>query len=110
MSWEKWAARCCNWMLSIPKRNNPSMDMTGNQCSCNQVDENVWFLTGTFGNMKRIRRKCTIPSHKAIFFPILEKEDSFAEDTDLTKEIELVTRSQNAMDRVMFMEAYIDSH
>lgn len=107
-SWERWAARWCNWMLSIPKRNNPSMDLTGRHCSIDQNDQNVWFLTGSFGNMDLVRRKCTIPSRRSIFFPILEKEDSFSEDNDLNKESELTKRCVEAMNRVICLEARID--
>jgi hypothetical protein len=46
ISLEKWAARWCKWMLSIPKKKNPSIDETGKYCSMNQNDKNVWFLTG----------------------------------------------------------------
>jgi len=107
-SWEKWAALWCNWLLSIPKRKNPSLDETGKYCSINQNDENVWFLTGTFGNIVPVKRKCTIPAGRAIFFPILVKEDSLEEDSDLKTELELVNRSKGATNRVVDMEATID--
>ena len=59
------------------------------------MDPNVWFLAGTFGNVNLIRRKCIVPLGKAIFFPILEKEDSFAEDVDLRSELELASRAES---------------
>jgi hypothetical protein len=65
-------------------------------------------LTGTFGNIVPVKRKCTIPVGKAIFFPILEKEDSLEEDSDLKTEIELIKRSRDATNRVVYMEATID--
>jgi hypothetical protein len=107
-SWEKWAALWCKWILSIPKKKNPSLDETGKYCSMNQNDKNVWFLTGTFGNIVPVKRKCTIPAGKAIFFPILEKEDSLEEDSDLKTELELIKRSRDATNRVVHMEATID--
>ncbi len=107
-TWEKWAALWCKWMLSIPKKNNPSLDETGQFCSVDQNDKNVWFLTGTFGNILPIKRKCIIPKGKAIFFPILEKEDSIAEDSDLKTDSDLIKRSKDATDRVLSMEAAID--
>ena len=106
-SWEKWAAMWCNW-LSIPKKKNPAIDETGKYCSLNQTNENVWFLTGTFGNLVPVKRKCTIPPGKAIFFPILEKEDSFQEDQDLKTEEELKKRSTDATNRLIHVEATID--
>jgi hypothetical protein len=108
LKWEEWAALWCSWMLSIPKKNNPSLDNTGMYCSVNQRNANVWFLTGTFGNIIPVTRKCAIPAGRAIFFPILEKEDSFAEDSDLTTELELANRSKSATDELVDMEVIID--
>jgi hypothetical protein len=107
-SWEDWAALWCGWMLSIPKKNNPSLDDTGRYCSVNQNDRHVWFLTGTFGNIVPIIRKCTIPGGRAILFPIVEKEVSLAEDSDLTTDSDLIDRSTDATDRVVDMKASID--
>lgn len=106
--WENWAALWCKWMLSIPKKMNPAVDKTGRYCAADQKNENVWFLTGTFGNILSVKRKCTIPVGKAIFFPILEKEDSLAEDSDLKCDADLVERCRDATDRVVYMEASID--
>jgi len=107
-TWREWAAKWCEWMLSIPKKNNPSLDVTGDLCSVNQYEKNVWFLTGTFGNIVPIKRNCKIPNGRAILFPILEKEDSLAEDSDLRTDSDLVKRSRNATDKVLSMELTID--
>ena len=106
--WESWAAIWCSWMLSIPKDKNPTLDLTGKHCCINQNDENVWFLAGTFGNIIPVKRRCRIPARKAIFFPVLVKEDSLEEDSDLHTELELITRSRDATNRVVRMEATID--
>jgi hypothetical protein len=95
-------------MLSIPKVNNPSLDETGKYCSVNQHCNNVWFLTGTFGNIIPIIRKCVVPWGRSIFFPILEKEDSLAEDTDLISDSELINRSREAINNVVSMEMTLD--
>jgi hypothetical protein len=107
-SWEYWAAEWCKWMYSIPKQSNPSLDDTGKHCSINQTNEHVWFLTGTFGNTVLVNRRVSIPAGKAIFFPILVKEDSFIEDSDLNTELELSTRSTDATNKVLHLEANID--
>lgn len=109
-SWEEWATLWCKWMLSIPKKNNPSLDETGKCCSINQNYDNVWFLTGTFGNVIPIIRKCDIPQGRSIFFPVLEKEDSFAEDSDLRTDSDLIKRCRSAIDKVVTMEAKIDGY
>jgi hypothetical protein len=107
-SWEKWAAIWCEWMLSIPKKKNPSIDKTGRYCSRSQNYDEVWFLAGTFGNIVPVKRKCTIPAGRAIFFPILVKEDSLKEDSDLKTELEMCNRSRDATNRLISMEATVD--
>jgi hypothetical protein len=44
----------------------------------------------------------------AILFPILEKEDSFAEDVDLKTEAGLRSRAKEFMDRVRNLQAVVD--
>ncbi len=107
-SWKRWAANWCNWFLSIPKKKNPSFDRAGKHCAENQIDPHVWFLGGSFGSESVIKRRCSIPKTRGIFFPIIEKEDSFVEDTDLMTEEELASRAKQAMDGVTFLEAKID--
>ena len=107
-SWEKWTAIWCNWLLSIPREKNPAVDETGKNSSQNQVDANVWFLAGSFGNNIPVRRKCTVPNSKAILFPIVNKEDSFAEDLDLIYEEELAMRARNSMDRLICLQLIVD--
>ncbi len=61
-SWWKWA-------MSSPNDINPVRDITGEHCGVGQKG-NVWFLAGGFGSSK-IKRNCTIPAGKSIFFPIV---------------------------------------
>jgi hypothetical protein len=107
-SWEEWAALWCKWLLSLPKDVNPSLDETGENCSQNQQNPNVWFLAGSFGNLAPVIRFCSMPKRMAILFPILEKEDSFAEDIDLKTETELRFRAKKFMDRVRKLQLVID--
>jgi hypothetical protein len=106
--WESWAAVWCNWFLSIPKAQSPAIDTSGKNCTVNQIDPWVWFLGGTFGNKELVKRKFVLPQRRSIFFPILEKEDSFLEDSDLMTEEELATRAKRAMDAVTLLEVEID--
>jgi hypothetical protein len=107
-SWEEWAALWCQWLLSLPREINPAVDDTGNYSSQNQTYTGVWFLAGTFGNNIPVKRRCKVPKFKAIFFPILEKEDSFTEDIDLRKPEELAMRAKNSMDRLIYLDASLD--
>lgn len=107
-SWAYWAEAWYKWMISIPTEINPCLDLIGKYCSVNQYGENVWFLAGTFGNSNRVKRKCSMPLGKAILLPILVKEDSFAEDTDLHTDADLIKRAKESTDNVLYLEAAID--
>lgn len=66
------------WYSFIPQESSPANDETGLNCSIEQKDTNVWFLAGTGGGSAE--RSCTIPSGKAILFPIINMECSHATD------------------------------
>jgi hypothetical protein len=108
ITWEKWAAIWCNWQLSIPRTIHPAIDEIGRNCNQNQDNPNVWFLTGTFGNSVVIRRSCAVPKERAILFPIIYKEDSFAEDKDLCNEFELMSRARDFAEHVIHLRTTID--
>lgn len=101
----KWAELWTTWILSIPKTCNPAADVTGEHWHINQNGP-VLFLAGTFGGFAK--RKCTIPDGKGIFFPIITKECSFAEDYDLNTEKQLIKRVRQFIDCVTQMEVVID--
>jgi hypothetical protein len=64
----EWSARWWQWALSIPAATNPNLDTTGANCAEEQSGQ-VWFLAGSFGGT--FDRTCTVPTGKALFFPIL---------------------------------------
>lgn len=57
------------WAVSMPATESPVRDRVGVKCHVNQVGP-VWFLAGGYGS-SRINRKCSIPSDKYIFFPVI---------------------------------------
>lgn len=102
----EWVEKWIKWSLSMPKSFNPITDETGKNCAKSQLGP-VWFLAGTFGTS--VKRKCNIPFRKAIFFPIIEKECSFAEEGDQLKtEADLCNRARYLMDVVIEMKVIID--
>jgi hypothetical protein len=108
-TWETWAARWCRWVFSIPRKGNPCLDKSGKFSSASQNDEFVWFLCGTLGNIDTVKRRCTIPSVKAIFFPVIVKEDSFAENLEVHSHEELRRRVKGTIDGVRYFEAFVDN-
>lgn len=57
------------WAVSMSNEESPVQDRVGVKCSVNQIGP-VWFLAGGYGSSKIIR-KCSIPSDKHIFFPVI---------------------------------------
>jgi hypothetical protein len=57
------------WAVSMPASESPVRDRVGVKCHVNQTGP-VWFLAGGYGS-SRINRKCSIPSDKYIFFPVI---------------------------------------
>jgi hypothetical protein len=102
----RWAEAWVKWALTIPKCNNPILDTSGIRCAINQRGS-VWFLAGTFGTS--VRRSCIIPASVGLFFPIIEKECSFAEDGgQIHTEAGLANRAKYLMDLVIYMKLSID--
>jgi hypothetical protein len=77
-SYEDWSVAWWNWAISLPVTGHPLFDKTGENCDVGQQGK-VWFLGGVFGFSGAAERTCTIPTGKAIFFPIL---NIFADNVD----------------------------
>ncbi|AZM90565.1 MULTISPECIES: hypothetical protein [Streptomyces] len=65
------AARWWRWALSAPDEESPVGDTTGAYAGWRQPRD-VWFLAGTYGG--RVVRRCSIPSGRPLFFPVLNTE------------------------------------
>jgi hypothetical protein len=64
-----WSAAWWMWAMSSPDDINPVRDNSGAHCGTGQEGK-VWFLAGGFGS-SFIKRNCTVPAGKYIFFPII---------------------------------------
>jgi hypothetical protein len=105
MTFGEWTAKWWQWAYAIPKNTNPSYDDTGRYCTVNQNGP-VWFFPGSYG--KDVLRQCTVPSGKAILFPILNSECSFAEFPNLNNEEQLRLCAKEIQDSVTKTKASID--
>ncbi|HBP65802.1 MAG TPA: hypothetical protein DD730_16470 [Desulfosporosinus sp.] len=103
----EWSAKWWQWVLSIPKADNPGNDKTGISSTLKQEGP-VWFLVGTFENMQVAERTCHIPIGKAILFPVITSEKNNLEFPELKTELELRLRAKDAIDRVTNFSASID--
>ena len=63
------SAEWWKWAMSSPDEESPLRDTSGAHCDAGQQGK-VWFLAGGFGS-SLIRRRCTIPAGKYIFFPVI---------------------------------------
>ena len=69
-SYSEWNGAWWRWAYSFPagEDKNPVQDLTGELADLGQSGP-VWFLAGSFG--KTLTRTATVPSDKALFFPII---------------------------------------
>ncbi len=90
-TYSEWSAAWNQWALSIPVPNHPLFDH--GDCSVGQSGP-VWFLGGKFCanndntcGYSNVQRACSVPRGKALFFPVIDSEDSAVEENDPNKPI-----------------------
>ena len=76
MTYGQWTAKWWQWVFSLPAGINPITDKTGKYANVNQPSDNVWFLAGKFAaeDKEFPKRKCRVPSNRAILFPVINCE------------------------------------
>ena len=78
-SYAEWQAKWWQWAISIPfDGHHPGQDESGVDAARGQIGP-VWFLTGVFNSSGSATRDITVPSGKALFFPVLNGECSTVE-------------------------------
>jgi hypothetical protein len=65
----EWSLLWWQWAGSFEYDESPIADPTGANCQ-NKQNGNVWFLAGTYGSHRTIR-KCTVPRGRYLFFPLI---------------------------------------
>jgi hypothetical protein len=81
-TYSEWSAAWWQWTFSIPVASHPLFD--NGDCSIGQSGP-VWFLGGKFCQTGGVctgaaTRSCSVPAGEALFFPILNVEDSAPEE------------------------------
>jgi hypothetical protein len=105
LTYGQWTTKWWTWLMSIPTNINPASDSTGANCAQSQNGP-VWFLAGS--TTGKAERSCTIPADKAIFFPIIDGECSYAEYPKLKTESELRSCAISQNDHTTRVEAIVD--
>ena len=81
-----WTVQWWQWALSIPVAANPLFDEVGERVEVGQRGP-VWFLGGVFNESGQATRTATIPSGKALLFPLMNfQNDNIAHSPALTAE------------------------
>jgi hypothetical protein len=107
LNYGEWSAEWWKWLLSSPSDSNPSTDKTGEYCTRNQNNSNVWFLAGTSGGYEE--RKCSIPEGMAILISPIEVICTFAEYPELKTEEDLRNCAKSDQDAVKDVKLTVDS-
>jgi hypothetical protein len=105
----EWSAKWWQWAVNIPASNSPIVDTTGADCAVNQSGK-VWFLAGTATSTAggpAVTRTCTVPSGKAILFPIINAECSTIEGNGTTQ-AQLSACAKGIIDPVATVTATVD--
>jgi hypothetical protein len=84
LTYGEWAAEWWKWALGIQLAENPLIDETGEFADVDQAGP-VWFLAGNFGGTTE--RTISIPTGKALFFPLVNAVLWDPEDLPMAVEI-----------------------
>jgi hypothetical protein len=113
LSYAEWGAQWWRWAYSFPVDQFPPLQSGELNCSAGQAGP-VWFLAGTVGQGP-VTRSCTIPSGKALFFPIISylndypcPDPNFQPPPGETLEQFLTEGAQAIIDLVTQLEVVVD--
>src|ERR687896_449973 len=62
------------WILSIPAKDNPINDPTGEKCTTGQSNTNSSLFYLAFNNGGASERTCKVPVGKGLFIPVMQVE------------------------------------
>jgi hypothetical protein len=88
-----------------PSGTNIATDTNGKYCSLDQSGP-IWYLAGTAGGS--VVRNCTIPAGKALFFPLIANECSYAENPNLKSVSQLIDCAKSADNNLNYLQLSID--
>jgi hypothetical protein len=105
-TWEEWTTKWWLWFLSISKKKNPAFDESGEKAIIGQKDPDVWFLAATTGGTAE--RIVTLPTGKALLFPVINATTSYSEEPGLKTDYDLTSYVKTHIDDIVIKEASID--
>lgn len=105
-TWEEWTTKWWIWFLSISKKMNPAIDISGEKAIIGQNDPDVWFLAATTGGTAE--RSVTLPEGISLLFPVINVTTSYSEEPGLKNDYELTSYVKSQIDDILIKEASID--
>ena len=95
--YSQWVIKSWQWTFSLHKDQDPSaIDPTGQKCSVNQNEPNVWFLEGISSGSAILN--CNVPQGKAIFTSILSGACDYLSDKSLKTEADLIKCAKSGIE------------
>jgi hypothetical protein len=107
LTYQQWAVKWWQWLVSVPKVNNPAFDFIGESVNVNQTDPNVFFLCQTIEGVPHSPvRKSTVPAGRAIFMPVMNWISIIGLNGETNQE--LISIANSKMDVVQDLEVEIN--
>jgi hypothetical protein len=107
ITYGEWSAKWWQWLLSIPKPDNPAFDSTGINANVNQNDPNVFFLCQTYEGVKSIpNRSVKVPAGRSIFMPVINWVSILHDDGETDQELLAIAKQR--MDVVANLEITVN--
>jgi hypothetical protein len=106
ISYGGWTVKWWQWLLSIPKPDNPVLDNTGNKAAINQYDKNVFFLCQTLDTAKlsasaKPVRNVPVRAGTSILMPVINWVSVLHEDGESEQELaSAATARMNVVSRL----------
>jgi hypothetical protein len=74
LPYDKHIENFWKWILSIPAKDNPINDSTGEKCATGQSNTNSSLFFLAFNNGGVSERTCKVPAGKGLFIPVMQVE------------------------------------
>ena len=105
-----WTVEWWRWILGIPKRINPVVDMSGKYSTMNQLNRDVLFLAGKLAEKGKSlpERSCKVSGQKAILVPVINCEANPLENPELKSYKDIEQRAKSDEDTIVSYHCHVD--
>jgi hypothetical protein len=109
-SYGEWTVEWWRWILGIPKRVSPVVDVSGEYTAMNQQNRDVYFLAGKLAEERDDlpERYCKISAYKSILVPVINSESSMLENPELRNDDDIVQHVKNDQNTIVKKQFYLD--